>query len=121
MLELAEVTLGHIAHVQKTENNADLLLEVLCSKDTKQKKFLQSFREAASRVDLNRSAICENVSYTTESMSKSFDDEPGKPSTAKRRRFQTFKKVHHEKWFLATTDKKGDTCVNSEVHSSVMK
>ena len=32
-----------------------------------------------------------------------------------------FKKVHHEKWSLATTDEKGDTCVNSEVRSSVMK
>ena len=31
------------------------------------------------------------------------------------------KKVHHEKWSLATVDEKGDTRVNPEVHSSVVK
>ena len=28
--ELTKVTFGHVAHGRKTENNADLLLEVLC-------------------------------------------------------------------------------------------
>ena len=32
-----------------------------------------------------------------------------------------FKKVHHEKWSIATVDEKGDTCMNSEVRSSVVK
>ena len=60
---------------ERQKNNADLLSEVLCAcaKDTKQKKFLWSFREAASRVDRNQGAICKNVSCTTESMAESFD------------------------------------------------
>ena len=66
-------------------------------------------------------AICENVLGTMESMAESFDRTPAKPSLAKRRRFQTFKKVHHEKRSLATVDEKDDTCVNSEVRSSVVK
>ena len=62
----------------KDRNNADLLLEVLCecTKDTKQKKFLRSFRGAASRVDRNQGAICENVSCMMESMAESFDRAP---------------------------------------------
>ena len=32
-----------------------------------------------------------------------------------------FKKIHNEKWSLASVDEKGDTCVNSEVYSSVVK
>ena len=87
----------------------------------KQKKFLRSFGEAASRVDRNQGAICENVSCTMENMAESFNRAPAKPSLAKRRRFQTLKKGHHEKWSIATVDEKGDTCVNSEVHSSVVK
>ena len=54
-------------------------------------------------------------------MAKSIDHAPAKPSPAKRRCFQTFKKVHHEKWPFAMVDEKGDTCVNSEVCSSVIK
>ena len=106
----------------KDRNNADLLLEVLCMcvKDTKQ-KFLWSYREAANRIDWNQGAICGNVSCTMESMAESIDRTPAKPSTAKRRRFQTFEKAYHEKWLFVTIDKKGDTCVNSEVRSSVMK
>ena len=84
----------------KDRNDADLLLEVLCAcvKDMKQKKFLRNFREAASRIDRNHGAICEKVLCTMESMAKSIDCTPAKPSPAKRRCFQTFKKVHHEKW-----------------------
>ena len=54
-------------------------------------------------------------------MAGSIDYAPAKPSPVKRRRFQAFKKVHHEKWSFTTIDKKGDTCVNSEVCSSVVK
>ena len=75
----------------KDGNNADLLSEVLCAcvKDTKQKKFLQSFWEATSRVDRNQDAVCENVSFTSESMAEFIDRAPTKPSPGKRRRFQT--------------------------------
>ena len=72
-------------------------------------------------MDWNQGAICENVSCMTESVAESIDRAPAKPFPVKRRRFQTFKKVHHEKWSLATIDEKGDTRVNSEVHSSVVK
>ena len=54
-------------------------------------------------------------------MAESIDRTPAKPSPAKRVCFQTFKKVHHEKWSVATVYKKGDTCVNFEVCSSVVK
>ena len=106
----------------KDRNSADLLSEVLCTctKDTRQ-KYLQSFREAASRIDQNQGAINKNIFCTMESMAKSIDHAPAKPSQTKRRRFQTFQKVHHEKWSLASVDEKGDTCVNSEVYSSVVK
>ena len=107
----------------KDRNNADLLLEVLCAcvKDTKQKKFLRSFCEAGSWIDRNQGAICENILCTTESMAESIDRAPAKLSPVKRRRFQMFKKVHHEKWSFTTVDEKGYTCMNSEVHSSVVK
>ena len=101
--ELAKVTFGHVKHVRKT-SNADLLSEVLCAcaKDTKQKKFLWSFRKAASWVVQNQCAICDKILCTTKSMAESFDCAPAKPSPVKRRCFQRFKKVHHEKWSLAT-------------------
>ena len=54
-------------------------------------------------------------------MAESIDHAPAKPSPVKRRRFQTFKKAYHEKWPFVTIDEEGDTCVNSEVHSSVVK
>ena len=86
-------------------------MEVLCTcaKDTKQKKFLRSFCEAASRIDRNQGAICENVSCTTESMAESIDCAPAKPSPAKRRRFQMLRKASHEKWPFITIDEEGDT------------
>ena len=87
----------------------------------KQKKFLRSFGEAASRVDRNQGAIYENVLCTMESMAESIDCAPAKPSPAKKKHIQTFDKVHCEKWSFATNDEKGDTCVNSEVCSSVVK
>ena len=104
--------------------------EVLCAcaKDTKQKNFFEVFRrehrirEAASRIDLrDQSAICKNVSCSMESMAESIDHAPAKPSPAKRRRFQTFKKAYHEKWPLVTVDEEGDACVDSEVRSSFVK
>ena len=106
----------------KDRNDADLLSEVLCAcaKDMKRKKFLGNFLIAASRVDRNQGAIYENVLCTMESMAESSDSAPVKPSPAKRR-FRMFKKVHHGKWSLATTDKKGETCVNTEIWSSVVK
>ena len=54
-------------------------------------------------------------------MAESIDRTPGKPSPVKRRHFQMLKKVHHEKWSCATIYEKGDTCMNSEVHNSVVK
>ena len=65
----------------KDQNNADLLSEVLCER-MKQKKFVQSFWEAASQIDHNESAICENVWCMTESMAKSIDRAAAKPSPA---------------------------------------
>ena len=54
-------------------------------------------------------------------MAESIDQAPAKLSSVKRRRFQTFKKASHEKWPLVTIGEKGDTCVNSEVRSTVVK
>ena len=54
-------------------------------------------------------------------MAESFDCAPAKLSPVKRRHFQMFKKVHHEKWSLAAFDEKADTCVKSEGCSSVEK
>ena len=54
-------------------------------------------------------------------MAESIDCAPAKPSPAKRKHIQTFDKVHCEKWSFATNDEKGDTCVNSEVCSTVVK
>ena len=54
-------------------------------------------------------------------MTESIDRAPAKLSPAERRRFQTFKKAYHEKWPFVTVDKEGDTCVNSEVRSTVVK
>ena len=66
-------------------------------------------REAASQIDLwNQSAICKNVSCSRESMAESVDCAPAKPSPAKRRRFQTFKKAYHKKWPFVTVDEEGD-------------
>ena len=56
-----------------------------------------------------------------ESMAESIDCALAKPSLVKRRRFQMFKIVHHEKWPFTTVDKKSDTCVNSEVCCSLVK
>ena len=98
----------------KDRNNAELLSEMFCAcaKDTKQKEFLQSFREAASQIDRNQGTICENVSCMTKSMDKSIDCAPEKPSPVKRGHFLMFKKVRSEKWSFATVDKKSDTCIS---------
>ena len=79
-------------------------------------------RKAASQIDLrNQGTICKNVKCSRESMAESIDHAPAKPSPAKRRRFQTFKKAHHEKWPFVTIDEEDETCVNSEVRSTVVK
>ena len=54
-------------------------------------------------------------------MAESFDCAPAKLSPVKKRRFQPFKKAYPEKWPFVTVDEKGDTSVNSEVHSTVVK
>ena len=54
-------------------------------------------------------------------MAESIDRAPAKPSPVKMRCFKLFKNVHHEKWSFATIDKNGDTCVNFEICSSVLK
>ena len=54
-------------------------------------------------------------------MAESIDHAPAKPSPAKRRQFQTFKKASHEKWPFVTVDKIGDTFVNFEVPSAVVQ
>ena len=77
--------------------------------------------EAASQIDLqNQSAICQNVLCLRESMAESIDHAPAKPSPVKRRRFQRFKKVYHERWPFVMIDEEGDTCANSEVCSTVV-
>ena len=105
------------------DNYADLLLEVLCvcTKDMKQKSFSEVSRKeyciciAASRIGCrNQSAICKNVSCSRESMTESIDHAPAKLSPAKRRCFQMFDKPSH-------VGEKGDTCVNYEVPSAVVK
>ena len=52
-------------------------------------------------------------------MAESIDCAHAKPSSAKRTHFQT--KAYCEKWPFITVDERGDTCVNSELCSSVMK
>ena len=52
-------------------------------------------------------------------MAESFDCTPTKLSPAKRRHF--YKKAYHEKQPFVTVDEKGNTCMNSEVHSTVVK
>ena len=80
------------------------------------------FRKAASRVHLqNEGAICKNVLHSRESMAESIDLAHAKPSSAMRRHFQTFKKACHEKWPFVTIDEKGDSCMNSEVHRTIVK
>ena len=54
-------------------------------------------------------------------MSESIDRAPTKPSPAKMRCFQTFKKAYYKKCPFITVDEKGDTGVNPEVCSTVMK
>ena len=54
-------------------------------------------------------------------MAKSIDRTLAKPSPAKRRCFQMFKKAYREKWPFITIDEKRDTFVNSEVRSTVVK
>ena len=54
-------------------------------------------------------------------MAESTDHATAKRSSMKRRHFQMVKNASHEKWPFVTIDKKGDTCVNSEVCSSVVK
>ena len=54
-------------------------------------------------------------------MAEPIDHAPAKPSPAKRRCFQTFKTANNEKLPFVTVDEEGDTCVNSEVHVTVVK
>ena len=51
-------------------------------------------------------------------MAKSVDCALAKPSPAKRRQVQTLTKAYHKEWPFTNVDKKGDTCVNSEIHST---
>ena len=54
-------------------------------------------------------------------MAKPIDCAPAKASPVKRRSFQTLKKACHKKWPFVTIDEKGDTCLNSDVRSTVVK
>ena len=54
-------------------------------------------------------------------MAESTDCASAKPSLAKKRGFQTFKKDCHEKWPFITIEEKSAACMNSEVHSTVVK
>ena len=54
-------------------------------------------------------------------MAESIDHAPANLSALKRRHFQMFKKVYHEKWLFVIVDEEGDTSVNSEVRSTVVK
>ena len=117
--------------MRKRQKYADLLPEVCCTgmKAMKQKKTFSKvsrreycIHEAASQIGLqNQGIICKNILYSRESMAESIDHAPAKPSPAKRRCFQMFKTASHEKWPFVTVDEKGDTCVNSEVPSVVVK
>ena len=55
-----------------------------------------------------------------ESMAESLDHAPAKPSPAKSKHFQMFKKAYHEKWPFVTIGEEGDICMNSEVRSTVV-
>ena len=110
--------------MREKQKYADLLSEVLCAcaKDTQQKTRRENRRcVAASQVDLqNQGAIFKNLSCTRESIAESIDRAPANQSPVKRRRFQTFEKVYHE-YTMVTIDEKGDTCMDSEVRSTVVK
>ena len=77
-----------------------------CSMRVWKTRSRRSFCETASWIDQNQGAIYENALCTTESMAESIDRTPAKLSPVKRRHFQMFKKVHHEKWSFATVDVK---------------
>ena len=78
--------------------------------------------KAASWIELqNHGAICWYVLCEKESMAGSADCAPAKPSPAKKRWFQKFMKEYLEKWSFITVDEKGDTCMNSEVRTAVLK
>ena len=54
-------------------------------------------------------------------MAKCIDRAPAKPSSARRRCVQIFNKMYHQKWPFIFIDGKGDTFVNTEVCSTVVK
>ena len=126
MPEFTKASFGRIAHVQKIEICRFALGSALHLHERQEaKKVFQREHhicEAASRLDLrNQSANCKNVLCSRESVADSIDRTPAKLSPAKRRRIQMFKKKHTMRSGLfVTIDEKGDTCVNSEVHSTVV-
>ena len=128
--ELTKATLGRGAHAWKTEICRFALRSALrmCERHEAKKSFSEvSGRErcickAASQIDLrNQGAICKKVSCSREGMAKSVGRTHEKLSPVKRRHFQMFKKAFHEKWPFVTIDKKGDSCLSSEVRSTVVK
>ena len=124
--KLTEATFECVAHAWRTET-CRFALESAVHKTWSRSVSKVSLRahcicEAASWIDLrNQGTICENVSCLRERIAVSIDRAPTEPSPAKRRCFQTFKKASHEKWPFVTIDKKGNSCVNSEVRSTVVK
>ena len=125
--ELTEAMFGRIAHAGQTDicrfafGSAVRVHERHEAKKCSQREC--HICKAASQIDLqNLGAICENASCSRESMADFIDCAPTKPSPAKRRCFQRCKKkkAYHEKWPFVTIGKKDDTCVNFEVHSTVV-
>ena len=104
--ELTEATFGCVVHARKTEICRFALGSVLQGWKTQSRISFpevsqreQCICEAASQIGhQNQGAICKNVSCTRQSVAESIDHAHAKPSPAKRRGIQTFKRAYHEKW-----------------------
>ena len=98
MPELTEAMFGRVGHARKIEickfaGSALRMREKHEAKESFSEVSQREHRihEAACRIDLrNQSAVCKNVSCSRESMTKSIDRAPAKPSPVKRRHFQMF-------------------------------
>ena len=86
----------------------------------------ENITSAKLQAEQNMGAIFKNIECERESKAGSADCTSAKLSPAKKRHFQTFKKEYHVKWpafiIVMIVDEKGcNTCMNSEVCSTVLK